>query len=133
MKLIIAGSRTWSPSLAQINLATTKVANFDNFGYNLAGYGGRGDLEVVCGMAPGADMAGLAWAKRWGFPVKQMPADWERLGKRAGPMRNRAMAEYADAALVFWDGKSSGSTNMHAWMSVFNKPSQVFIPEQLDV
>ena len=124
MKLIIAGSRTWSPSNAQINLALAK-AKFDLWAET--------GIEVVCGMAPGADTAGYVWAKRWGLPIKEMPADWERLGKRAGPMRNRAMAEYADAALVFWDGKSTGSTNMAAWMNALGKPCQVFLPEQLEV
>lgn len=123
MRLIIAGSRTWSPSIAQINLALAK-----------AGTEIQDKLEVVCGMAPGADTAGRAWAKRWGFGVKEMPAAWDGpLGKQAGKARNKAMAEYADAALVFWDGNSNGSTNMHAWMSVLGKPSRVFIPAQLEV
>jgi hypothetical protein len=30
----------------------------------------------------------------------------------AGPIRNGEMAKYADALIVFWDGKSRGTKNM---------------------
>lgn len=118
-KLIIAGSRTWSPGIQTI---------VDALWYK---YGVRYDEveEIVCGMAPGADRAGFDFGEVMGIRIKQMPADWERLGKRAGKVRNRAMAEYADCALIFWDGDSSGSTNMHAWMSVLDKPSYVILKE----
>lgn len=39
-------------------------------------------------------------------------SDWKRDGKAAGPIRNRAMAEYADALILVWDGSSRGSGNM---------------------
>lgn len=40
--------------------------------------------------------------------------DWSRDGLKAGPMRNEAMASYADALLAIWDGKMerSGTANM---------------------
>lgn len=37
-----------------------------------------------------------------------MTPDWS-LGKGAGHKRNTQMAEYADGAIIFWDGKSKGS------------------------
>lgn len=41
-----------------------------------------------------------------------MPADWTTYGKKAGYIRNEAMAEKADAVIVFWDGKSPGAGHM---------------------
>lgn len=69
-------------------------------------------VEIVSGGAKGADSLGEAYARLRGYPVKQFPADWDNLGKTAGPVRNGQMAEYADALVLFWDGKSRGSANM---------------------
>lgn len=54
-----------------------------------------------------------------------MPADWDRLGKKAGMVRNAQMADYADAAIVFWDGKSNGTANMISNMKMRDKPCHV--------
>lgn len=68
--------------------------------------------EVVSGTANGADTAGEQWAETVGLPVNQFPADWDEHGKAAGPIRNEEMAEYADKAVVLWDGESRGSEHM---------------------
>ena len=46
------------------------------------------------------------------FPCKVFPAQWERYGKRAGPIRNAAMAKYADYGVALWDGESRGTAHM---------------------
>ena len=101
MKIIIAGSRVLSPSIEEIsrNLFLAKFPYYYND-------------EIVCGMARGVDLAGKAWADYFHVPVKEFPADWDQYGKNAGPIRNKQMAEYADALLLIWDGKSRGSNNM---------------------
>lgn len=81
--------------------------------------------EVVSGTAIGADRLGEQWARANNIPIKEMPADWIRYGNSAGPMRNRAMAEYADAAIIAWDGKSPGSRNMVENMIRRKKPYYV--------
>lgn len=68
--------------------------------------------EVVCGMCRGADMMGRGWAMAHDIPVKEMPADWNEYGKRAGYVRNAEMAQYGDALIAFWDGLSLGTKNM---------------------
>ena len=70
------------------------------------------DVEIVSGTARGADQLGERYAVERGLPIKQFPADWNTYGKSAGYRRNAEMAEYADAAVVFWDGKSRGSKHM---------------------
>lgn len=49
--------------------------------------------EVVEGGAKGADTLARKWAEENGLPVKEFKAEWRKYGKRAGPIRNRAMAE----------------------------------------
>jgi hypothetical protein len=68
--------------------------------------------EVVSGTARGVDTSGALWAQAHGVPVRTFPADWKRYGKKAGAIRNRAMAEYADVLLLIWTGGSPGSQNM---------------------
>jgi predicted Rossmann fold nucleotide-binding protein DprA/Smf involved in DNA uptake len=69
------------------------------------------DIEIVSGNASGADKLGEKYAKDRGYTLKNFPADWS-LGKKAGPIRNRQMANYADALICFWDGNSKGTNNM---------------------
>lgn len=72
----------------------------------------NGNVEIVSGTARGADRLGERYASEKGIRVKQFPAQWERYGKRAGYLRNKEMAEYADALIAFWDGKSLGTKMM---------------------
>jgi hypothetical protein len=68
--------------------------------------------EIVSGGAPGVDRLGERFARAYGIKLTVMPADWDRLGKRAGHVRNREMAEYADALVAVWDGESRGTKGM---------------------
>jgi len=68
--------------------------------------------EVLSGMALGVDQLGERWAHEHGVPVRQFPADWKTYGKRAGFVRNAAMAREAQAAIVIWDGFARGSGHM---------------------
>jgi hypothetical protein len=68
--------------------------------------------EVVSGLAPGVDHSGEIWAADNEIPVMGFKADWNAHGKAAGPMRNRQMAQYAEALVAVWDGKSRGTKNM---------------------
>lgn len=70
------------------------------------------EIQIVCGMARGADRLGEQYAKERGYKVIYMPADWDIDGRSAGFKRNIKMAEYADALVAFWDGKSPGTRHM---------------------
>lgn len=67
---------------------------------------------VVSGGAKGVDALGERYAEAADVPLKLYPADWERHGRAAGPIRNAMMAENADALIAIWDGKSRGTKNM---------------------
>jgi len=70
------------------------------------------DSEIVSGGAKGTDKLGERYANEKGYDLKIFPADWNKYGKGAGPIRNRQMAEYGDMLIAFWDGKSTGTKNM---------------------
>lgn len=97
MKTIIAGSRTIT-SLAIVEQAI-RESGFDI-------------TEVVCGGAKGVDQLGADWAYLHKNRIKWFPADWDKHGRYAGPLRNRAMADYAEALIAVWDGNSRGTKHM---------------------
>lgn len=68
--------------------------------------------EVVSGGATGVDSLAIEWATMYNIPYKVFHAEWDRLGKRAGPIRNAEMAVYADGLIAFWNGESKGTKNM---------------------
>lgn len=119
MKVIIAGSRTMPishfPIIAQA---------IEKSGYKVA--------EVVCGMAKGADVLGGKWAVDNGIPVKRMPAEWNKYGKQAGFIRNAAMAQYADALIVFIYENSAGSMDMLKRMNLLKKPTFPIYDGEID-
>lgn len=100
-KIIIAGSREFNdyPLLKSKLDAFLAETNND-------------EVEIVSGTARGADILGERYASETGISIKRFPANWNLYGKRAGYIRNREMAEYADACIVFWNGESRGTKHM---------------------
>jgi hypothetical protein len=120
MRVIIAGGRNIT-SMEHVLMAIQKS------GFKIT--------TLVCGMAPGVDSLGLKWAENHNrvFPaapvqIDKKPArwgDWDHpdavVGTRldgskydvlAGHRRNEEMAQNADALILVWDGKSTGSADM---------------------
>ena len=77
---------------------------------------------IVSGCAEGADKLGERYATEHHLNIERYPAEWDKYGKSAGPIRNERMAEVADGVLVFWDGKSRGTKNMIENSKKANKP-----------
>ena len=97
MKVIIAGSR----DLTDYTLVERAI---QASGFSIT--------EVVSGGCRGVDLLGEEWAKQHHVPVKRFLADWGRLGKSAGPLRNQQMAEYADALIALKLPISKGTQDM---------------------
>ena len=81
---------------------------------------------VIEGGAKGADNLGYQYARKYSLPHQTVDADWKNQGKGAGHIRNRKMADMADAAVVFRKNMSPGSTNMINTMRELLKPVAVF-------
>jgi YspA, cpYpsA-related SLOG family len=65
---------------------------------------------VITGGCPtGADMHADRWTYERGVQIEHHPADWERYGRAAGPIRNQAMLNEArpDLVLAFPGGKGT--------------------------
>lgn len=98
MRIIVAGSRTATEAQVLEALRRCPWINFSS--------------AVVSGTAEGADRFGELWAEKNHIRVIRVPADWKNYGKRAGPMRNKIMAERAEGLVAVWDGVSRGTHSM---------------------
>ena len=127
MKLIIAGGRDFTDK-ALLKQELNKLAK------------GKGKhIELVCGMAKGADMLGYEVFTDNGFTPKEFHANWQDMSepcvigtnqygeynKLAGMKRNHEMGDYATHLLAFWDGKSKGTKDMIEYMRKLDKPVHV--------
>ena len=99
MKLIIAGGRNFQNYQQLCKVCGNILQDQTN-------------IEIVNGTCRGADKLGEQYAKEKRLKIKRFPANWNKYGKAAGPKRNQQMANYADALIAFWDGKSRGTKNM---------------------
>lgn len=96
MKVIIAGSRNVTEP--EMVIEAIESSKFEI-------------TEIVSGCARGVDQLGECWAEAVGVPIKKFKPNWA-LGKGAGLIRNIQMAEYANALIAIWDGKSRGTSHM---------------------
>lgn len=100
-KIIVAGSRLMHDYFLVESVLSRIIQNYP-----------KQEIEIVSGGAKGADKLGELFATKHQLNLKVFPADWDNLGKKAGPIRNQQMADYATHCIVFWDGISRGSKDM---------------------
>ena len=84
------------------------------------------NITVIHGCAKGVDSAVDLIAEGLGLKVLKFPADWQRYGKSAGPIRNMEMIKMCDVLIAFWDGKSKGTKNAIDTAKKMNKIVLVF-------
>ena len=98
------------------------VSGACNTGYET--YNHPDDGTSVCG----ADGLGEKLAAEMGWPVERYPADWQKHGKAAGPIRNRQMGKIADVGIGFWDNESSGTKDMiDVLQEIEKKPCRIIL------
>ena len=74
------------------------------------------DIIILSGGARGGDAIGERYAKENGFIIE-----------KAGPIRNKAMAEMADVIICFWDGESKGTSSLIGLAKRLNKELKIKI------
>ena len=67
---------------------------------------------IIEGGASGVDRIAGDYARENDIPLMVFPADWNKYGRAAGPIRNGEMVKHGTHLLAFWDGKSRGTKNM---------------------
>lgn len=114
MKVIIAGSRDYK-NVSAFSSAMKELLQTDV-------------TEVISGCClSGPDQWGEHTANAFGIKIKRFPAEWNKYGKKAGPMRNKQMSLYGDILYAFWDGTSTGTKNMIECMHKLRKPYKIFL------
>ena len=113
--LLIAGGRDFS----NYNLLARRCAAY------IAENCGVQEPIILSGCASGADSLGEQFAMEYSLECRYFPAQWEKYGRAAGPMRNRQMAQVANGAVVFWDGRSRGTRSMIGYLRQMGVPFEV--------
>lgn len=101
MKVIIAGGRRYIPTDEDLVLLKKL-------------HGLYGFTEIVSGGCRGGDKVGENFARQEVIQLKVYPAEWSKYGRAGGPMRNYAMARYADAVILFPGGRGTDSMRQAA-------------------
>ncbi len=71
-------------------------------------------ITIVSGGADGADKLAELYAKEHNYSLYVFPADWDKYGRAAGPIRNEQMQAFIAqfpkrGCVAFWDGQSRGT------------------------
>jgi len=74
----------------------------------------HGFTVVIAGGARGADTLAAQWAEHRGIPTKVYVAEWEKLGRKAGPIRNQRMLDEGKPDLVIAFRGGTGTAGMMA-------------------
>ncbi len=91
LRLIVCGGRDWA-DYGAVNRALTMI------------HDKRGIAEIIQGGAKGADALAARWAKATGVACTEVPADWDKHGRAAGPIRNLQMLELKPDGVVAFPG-----------------------------
>ena len=84
---------------------------------------------VVSGAAAGVDTFAEEAAKARGLETFIFHADWEKLGRRAGPIRNEQIIAHADRVVAFWNGRSRGTLNSLVLATRASLPIEIYGPD----
>jgi hypothetical protein len=103
MKIVVTGDRHWTDRTTVEIVMRLLLPVHDREG-----------LTIIAGGAPGLDTIAAEVAEAYGYEVDVFEADWDLYGRKAGPIRNKAMLDTEpDFVLAFHDEieKSKGTRN----------------------
>jgi hypothetical protein len=86
-------------------------------------------IVLIEGGAKGADTLARLAAERLGWAIVTVPAQWDKLGKAAGPVRNKAMLDMEpDIIVAFHDNirESKGTYDMMCQGNTMGVPVFLF-------
>jgi hypothetical protein len=129
--VLVAGGRSFGCFMRDGKLVVVKRER--DFIYDvmnaICGYGEDGEplpIILMHGACPtGVDRVVDKWAERNLIPVKRYPADWDKHGKAAGPIRNQQMVDKAPSYMIAFPG---GAGTRDCARRADEAGIQVFIP-----
>jgi len=86
------------------------------------------DTIVVSGGARGVDRVAAVAARARDLRVIEYLADWDRLGRRAGFLRNLEVVRRCDRMAAFWDGASKDISEAIGLARRQGRPLRIFSP-----
>lgn len=98
MTLLVCGSRNWRNEAAVV----AELAIIEP------------DIIVHGGCPTGADAMADKWAKVNGKTVERYDAEWDKYGRKAGPIRNQRMLTGSNPDMVLAFGRGKGTDGMVA-------------------
>ena len=114
-RIVVAGCRDYTNYKQAKRYIDWAISNIKN----------EHELIFVSGGAKGADALGERYAKEKGYELEIYPAEWQKYGPKAGPIRNKQMAKIGDYIICFWDGKSKGTKSMIEFAKDYGKPIKI--------
>lgn len=115
IKLAIVGSREFSQPKRLFKLLDQFIKDND---YVVT--------EIISGGAAGVDTYAAQYAQYNKIPLKVHKAEWEKYGKKAGPIRNEYIIRDCDVCFAVWNGTSRGTKNDIDWCHKLNKDCWVY-------
>lgn len=108
MRILVCGSRhfhDYDKLYSEINGILFDKGNYEDYAMVSC---------IISGHAKGADTLGEQYAKNNNIPLEIYPADWNKHGKAAGPIRNKQMLDEGkpDLVIAFMAKDSRGTKNM---------------------
>jgi hypothetical protein len=85
--------------------------------------------KIISGGARGVDTLAEVYANVNEIEFQEYPANWKLYKKRAGHLRNIEMADIAEAAIIIWNGKSTGTADYIELIDARDKPKHLRIVE----
>lgn len=115
MRVLVCGSRNWTDT----RIIWNAMEVLKEIGE---------PIEIIHGAARGADTIAGKIATAFGFEVREFPADWEKDGRAAGPMRNKVMLGTAPDLLYAFRtyGPSRGTDHMISIAYAAGVPTRMY-------
>lgn len=83
--------------------------------------------EIVSGGAVGVDQYAATYAKEHALKLTEFLPQYTLYGRAAPIVRNKAIVDYCDQVVAFWDGRSKGTLSVIKYAKKIGKPCTVVL------
>lgn len=91
MKILVCGA-TYFTDYEKLHDELVRIINEKGWDIN--------DITIISGMAKGADTLAIQFAFWYQLDFLEFPAEWDKYGKGAGPIRNQQMIDKGQPDLI---------------------------------